>query len=296
MRITEPGFYEMSLADYLADPCPAPALSTSVVEALMTQTPSHARRVSPQLSKRADKATTRGDLGSAIHARVSGIGEVVYADYQFENWKKKAAQEFQDDAQSKGQIPLLEKQRFGVEMAAEKALKLLRETFGPGKFEQTMCFRVGDVQLYRQGGPPVGVFVPGVWARGRADYLPDDAPFDVDLKSCDNANPAEWARMVLARGPVPLQAGIRSLGHIALGRPRKMVWLAVEIDDPWEPSLIGMDPAYESFAQEQVIRAAKIWRRCLETGVFPGYPKDIHWTSPPAYAVADFETRKGIEQ
>jgi hypothetical protein len=118
--------------------------------------------------------------------------------------------------------------------------------------------------------------IEGVWARGRADYLDDF--YDIDLKTVDNADPFDF----LAYLPKKLasQKALRSLGHKALGQPRKCAWLLVERDFPHAWAFVGMGPAKLAIAEDNTTWAAKRWRKCLDENKFPGYRTDIYWADP----------------
>lgn len=264
--------------DYLADPCPEPALSSDIVYALTYETPMHARHRSPRLGGERGEPSARGDIGSAIHSLCLGGAEVVYADLEFENWAKKAAQEFRRDAREEGKIALLACERMAVETAAHNVRALIANQFGAGTSEVTMAFQLG-----------------GCWARGRADFLPTDVAYDVDLKTVDSAAQGEWVRKTVRSGGLDIQAGLRSLGHKALGKPREMLWILQEYKAPYATSIVGMDPSMIALAERKCIAAAATWRKCLDSKVFPGYSSAIHWAPAAAYDEADFEQREQMK-
>jgi PDDEXK-like domain of unknown function (DUF3799) len=287
--ITRPGYYsDVAMHDYVSDPAPEPSLSTGIVHALFFRTPSHAWQMHPRLGGAADQSSTRGDLGSAIHSLVLGgprveyVGEVTLRSGKNKgtrfvptDWKTADAQEARDQLRATGAIPLLEHQRAAVEAAATNARRLL-EQFGAGSAEQTMVWQHPN----------------GVWCRGRADWLTDDGCFDIDLKSCDNADPATWIRQCLVSGGYDIQAALRICGHEALsGRTRDLLFLLVEISPPYAASLVGVGPQMLELARIKIETAASLWRRCLDSGEWPGYSTKIHWADAPAHMELDVQAR-----
>ena len=89
--INTPGYHNLSMSEYLADPCPQPSLSTGVVYDLLQRSPLHAHSGHPRLGGNLGEPTARGDLGSAIHSLVLGGHDVVYAPPEFADWRKKLA-------------------------------------------------------------------------------------------------------------------------------------------------------------------------------------------------------------
>jgi hypothetical protein len=255
----------LSMDRYLADPCPEPALSTGIVQALLEKSPLHAHDMHPRFGGNGDEPTARGDLGSAVHSAVLGGAEVVYAPPAFTDWRKGGAQDFRDEARAAGKLPLLAHQRVAVETAAGNARRLL-DKYGPGKAEVTMTWAEG-----------------GVWCRARADWLTDDGSYDWDIKTTESACPGPWIKSTLIRGKAMLQAGLRARGHTALGRTRDVGFLLVEIVPPFAVSLVGLEPALADYADRQVQKSVAIWSRCLESGAWPSYSTDIHYAGLPGW-------------
>jgi len=258
--------HDFPMARYLADPCPEASVSSGIVQALVDRSPLHARQIHPRLGGAGDSATARGDLGSAVHARILGGSEIVYAPVSLADWRTDAARTFRDKSRAAGKLPLLASQRDVVEAAAAAALKRL-QSFGPGRSEVTMTWQEGNV-----------------WCRARADWLPDDAPFDFDVKTTGSAAPRSWISTTLIRGKAMFQAALRARGHTALtGRTRDVVFLLVEIEPPFAVSLVGMEPALADYADRQVQMACKTWGRCLSSGRWPAYRDEIHYAELPGW-------------
>lgn len=293
--IEKAGFYEISMADYLADPCPEPALSSAIVGALVRKTPLRAKLAHPRLTPELADFSPRADKGSAVHSLAHGGYPLEYVEqvtkrsgpekgsiFEPTDWATKDSQDQRDAIRARGGIPLLVKDREGITAAAMSVKRALRE-LGAGRHEQTMVFRH-----------------EGAWCRGRADWLSDgqvtiegieNEYVDVDTKTVDIADGVSWAKSTLFSGDLVAQIGIRHLGHIALGRPRKMVWLLAEYEAPYDTCFLAASDELIAFAVRQVTHAAKLWRQCLDQDRFPGNKRTVQYANVPAWALWDLESR-----
>lgn len=290
MIITEPGFYDALPMDlYVADPAPEPSLSTNTVHTFLHRSALHAYTAHPRLGGRGEPSTARGDIGSAIHSLTLGGAPLVYVSevakrsgkekgvvFTPEDWLTADAKERRDEIRAAGGIPLLENQRECIERASENASKLLA-AYGAGKAEQTLLWRTA-----------------GAWCRGRADFLPDDVDVDIDLKTTENADAADWFRRCVISGGLDIQAGLRSLGHEALGRPRAMLWLLVEIEPPYAARLVHVPAPTLELARRKCLWVAERWRACVDANSWPSYPAEPARVEPSAWAEMDFAARTGL--
>lgn len=291
----QPGYHpKITMGDYLADPCPEPGLSTSTADALIRRSALNAMAEHPKLGGKRSESSKEADTGSAAHAVIFGGAPVRYVEQVTKrsgpekgqvvvprDWSTKDAQEARDAIRAEGGIPMLPHDRAAIEGIANAAREALATLKPGGLFEHTVQHEV--TMLFQ---------IEGVWARGRADYL-DDA-YDIDLKTVDNADPFDFLSYLPPK--IATQKALRSLGHKALGRPRKCVWLIVEREYPFAWSFVGMGPAKLEIAEQRVLWAARRWRTCLDTKTFPGYRKDIHWGDPKPWEEADFAERVAAKE
>ena len=67
--ITKPGVYDLPMAEYHADPCPEPSLSSSIIRLLCSASPLHAWTAHPRLNAAyVAEESDRFDVGTAAHA------------------------------------------------------------------------------------------------------------------------------------------------------------------------------------------------------------------------------------
>lgn len=295
--IDQPGYYEIPMREYLADPCKEPALSSRIVGKLVRQTPQRAKMAHPRFTPEAADFSPRADIGSAVHALAHGgyplryvnevtkrSGKEAGVPFTPTDWATQDAKDARDAIREAGGIPLLPKDRLGVESAAAGVRRTLAE-LGTGSHERTMIFQVD-----------------GVWCRGRADWLSDgpvsveglEAPHgvDVDTKTVEVADSVAWLKSTAFSGDLPAQIGLRHLGHIALtGKPRRMVWLLAEFEAPYDTCLVEASDELIDFAVRQVRHAAKLWRQCLDQQRWPGNRRRVVTANVPTWALWDLESR-----
>jgi hypothetical protein len=102
-----PGIYTMPMADYLADPCPAPSLSGGLAHTLLTRSPLHAWHAHPRLNPnyQPSDATPEQDEGTALHAAMLENVDLVEV-MDFLDFRTKAAREAREAARQAGRIPI----------------------------------------------------------------------------------------------------------------------------------------------------------------------------------------------
>lgn len=267
------GYHEgIDLEKYIADPAPRPSLSTGIVETLCKRTAEHAHLMHPRLGGAGDTDTARGDVGSAVHAKVFGGKPVVFGDW--DDWRTKDSKAFRDDARAQGMIPMLAKTREQIERMAANVREALK-FFGEGRPEVTMLWEDA-----------------GVWCRARADWLTNDGLYDLDLKTCSNADPEDWSKHTIYNAGYDTQMALRARGHeILSGQPRTMVWVLVEIEAPHAVSFVGAMGSVIDLASIKVKHAVSVWGKCLGSGEFPTYPRKIHWVDAPSRAEYEIKAR-----
>lgn len=282
-RISEPGIYQISDEDYLADPVVAPSLNNSTAKVLVGLSPAHAWAMHPRLGMAPDDINTDSteaqDIGHAAHqmflhgeSRISVIG--------FKDYKTKAAQEMRDAAKAGGRIPLKVDQYDRVARIVETLEEFRRKTgaFTAGKAEQTLIWQEGNE-----------------WGRCKVDWLPDEPEADLwDLKTVTGrANPQTWSRSAFDFG-YDLAASYYPRGcECVRGEPPAgMKFLVIETKAPFGRRVFEFSPAAIDEANEQIHFAIQLWARCRETGKWPGYDEDVEWLDPPPWVVRERQWRR----
>lgn len=257
-------------ADQLAD---QPTLSSSVAKLLVEASPAHARAAHPRLNPQFERKTEdKFDLGTAAHALFLE-GDANVEVVTFDNWTTKAAKEARAEARARGKTPMLGKDWDRVEamVAALRsqldALNIDPPLFTNGKPEQTLVWDEG-----------------GVKCRSRLDYLHDDFRALDDLKTSHSSNPDAWTRRTLFDIGADVQVALNCRGVKAVtGIEPDFRFVVIETKPPFELIIVSLEPKARAFAEQKVDKALDLWKRCLDTGTWPGYPKDICYATLPGW-------------
>ncbi|WP_214103169.1 PD-(D/E)XK nuclease-like domain-containing protein [Acrocarpospora catenulata] len=267
-----PGVYDIPEEQYHADPVPCGSLSSSGARKLLTRCP--AVFMHEQLNP--PESTAELDLGKAAHRMVLGVGpEFVIVDAK--DWTTKAAQAKRKAARADGAVPLLTHQWQTVQDMAsalrrhEHAGALLSP--GHGDPEQTLIWRDATT---------------GVWRRARLDLLPRTTPgrmILVDYKTTKNANPQVLDRTIHEYGYHQQHAWYVD-GVLALGLASEVVMVFVfqEKTPPYLITVAEIAASAVRIGRDRNRRALDLYRRCVETGEWPGYSSDIAYVSLPYWA------------
>lgn len=285
-RLVEPGIYTMTAADYHADPCPEPSLSSSIAKELLGASPKHAWWASSRLNPNHEREEKDAfDLGTACHAYLLE-GETGFVIIDAKDFRTNAAKEQRDAARAAGKTPLLAYRWEDVKTMARTLRGQLDGhgdkpvPFTAGKPEQTL--------IWRQGG---------IWCRARLDWLHDDRRMIDDLKTTDgSANPERWIRGPLYGLGYDIQAAFYISGIKAVfGIEAAFRFVVQEVYPPFAASVIGLAPAAVALANEKVAHAIALWRECQRTGIYPGYPTRTCWAELPPWEETRWLERRAFD-
>jgi hypothetical protein len=289
LSITEPGVYDLTAADYHADPIQgAGSLSSSGARKLLP--PSCPARFAYD---RANPPTPKAeyDLGHAAHQLVLGAGpELVVVDAT--DWRTNAAKTARTEAHAVGKVPLLAKDYLQV-LAMGHALRdhptasvLLHWTLGEP--EQTLVWVDEET---------------GVWCRCMLDWLPaTPAPprpgwrmIVPDYKTARSAAPEHLGRVVAEYGYHQQAAwNLAGIAALSLAEDPAFVFVAQEKTPPYLVTVFECDPEALAVAARRNRRALEIFRDCSEAGVWPGYSSDVEQISLPPWAIRSAEYEEMI--
>lgn len=273
--IANPGIHEIRLAAYFADPCPVPSLSHSIARKLIAESPLHAWHAHPRLNPAYAEtpANEAMDIGSIVHKFLLGKGADI-AIIEGDDWRTKAAREARDEARAEGLIPVLDAKMPEIEDCYHAIKQQLKnhpdcaQFFAPGQSEAVMAWRDGET-----------------WFRGMVDRLPDDPRAPVfDLKTTAlSANPEEWQRRLVsayATQAAFYQRGLRAIRGV---RPGPFLFIVAEVKPPYAVSVMACAPSLLAVADAQIDRAIRIWRQCMASDRWPGYPAQTAHVEAPAW-------------
>lgn len=279
-RVTEPGFYRMTAAQYHACPCPEPSLSSGAIRKMLERTPRHAYAEHPRLGgQRDERSSPVMTLGTVVHSLILGAGrEFVVIDA--DSFRTKAAQEQRDAASAAGLTPIIRDQYEKARAMAASASRELSTI--PLVSDALVSGRPEIVAIWREGD---------IWCRSMMDLCPTQIDADgwwtiYDLKTTQMAlDPNTIARHLVSNG-YDVQAAFYSRGLEALLGPAARVrfrFLFVESDAPHLCAAFVGSGEMQTTGEQKVIAGISIWQRCIATNNWPGYSTDVLRLDPPKF-------------
>ncbi len=289
------GFYlssALTMAQYLADPCDTPSLSSGAAHTLLTRSPAHVFADHPRLGGRQSDDSHASDIGSVAHDHLlGGEGKICVIDpndYPAKNgnvpdgYTNPAIRAARDQARDNGLTPIL-----AGAMAGARNMALAAQTFlAESEIAGVLSDGEGEVtQLWQENG--------GVWCRARHDWVNQKMKIRLSYKTTQaSAAPAQFIRGVMAQFGYATALMFYARGFQKLTKPDpewRDVILCQEQASPNCCSLISLDPAMTGIADANVERAINIWRECMRTDRWPAYSNRIHYAEPTPWQLAEAE-------
>lgn len=275
------------LAAYQADAQGSvPSLSASIARILLNQTPRHAWLAHPRLNPHyRDERKPEFDRGEAAHALLIGKGRKI-AVLPFDDYRKKEAKEARDAAYAEKKIPIKARDYEEIEAMVQSARSQLGQIFELGKpFEDGQ----GELPLYWQEGE--------THFRSRLDWLSHDRKIIFDYKTTGNAHPDAFTRKIYDMG-YDVQAAFYRRAVRMTGGPERaaFIFVAQEIEAPYALSAVSLTPAALDMAERKVEKAIALWRDCMASNIWPGYPARVCHVDPPSWAEWQWTDRENRER
>lgn len=253
-----PGIHAIHAAQYHADPCDTPSLSSGIAKLLLERPPYWAWAAHPKLNPdyvpREPKETF--DIGSAAHAMLleDGSGIEVCA---FDNWLTKDARAKRDAAREAGLTPILTKNYERTQEMARIATEMLAAYGIDVVATHNECVMVAEVD--------------GVLCRTRLDiYTPNRI---IDYKTT-GLNLDVFNKQASKFG-YDLQAAMYMRVAEELGYKSEWLFLVQETVAPYPVQLFKPTLEFLEVGKRKFAQALAIWSECLLLDEWPGYPKDI---------------------
>lgn len=300
--VTVPGLYRMSEAAYHQDPFETPSLSRSVALKLITESPLHAFTAHPKLNPvepEEQKNDSTREIGSAAHALLlHQPTEIAVIDAK--DYKTKKAQQDRVEAQERGAIPLLPKDHKTALAMVDKARRelitsehpALRALADPTQTDSVLLNEVTAAWIDPCGN------LPARQRMDRIDIRPERVTI-VDYKTTAMSVAPQQITRPLYNNQYHFQDGFYRRGIRALfpeidRHETKLEFLFVmqEQEAPFEITVVRVDAAARMIGEKMVSAAFLMWRRCMESGEWPGYPSDILTAEFPAYLDTSWTARE----
>lgn len=261
----------------------SPALSSTGAR-LILDSPArfHYRQTHPEPITRAF------DVGSAVHAKVLGVGApiVTIPDSILASngaISTKEAKEFVEQARLDGLIPVKEAVADEIHAMVEAVLShpTARTVLEQAGMSEASVFATDDET--------------GVDLRARFDFLADDdalMPWAVDLKTtATSASPSGFAKAAASHGYHVQQGHYIDALEIVTGIRRPFIFIVVEKDPPHLVAVHQLDRDFTDMGHVAARAARARYRECTDTDTWPGYDTAITLTPPPVWAIYDHQDR-----
>lgn len=249
--------------------------SASIAHTLLSQSPAHAMAqiLAP------DEPTEVMEIGTVAHQVLLEHDTSRVAVIDAADWRKQATRDTRDAARAAGQTPILAAKWARVEKMVEAAREQF-EAFTPVPFARESGLAEHSLVVTLDGVP----------CRATPDWLTLDNRHCWDLKTTGvTANPAAFSRTLWDKGYQLQFALYRRVVRALTGVLPEFEFVVVETEPPFAVSVVGLDPEASVFADAQLDHALAIWKRCNETGRWPGYPTRVCYAEPPAWLIAQFQ-------
>jgi hypothetical protein len=293
----DPGVYEgLSMDEYLA----MPAANASLMLTLLDRCPRAAWFDSWLNPRRPASASTPAQsVGTLAHALFldgsrAKLRVIDPNDYPTKSsgnipdgWTNKDIRAARDEALASGDIPVFPDVAADVEGMVAEARAYL---------ETCRHAEPAVHALFQPGGGKSEVTIvweeDGCLFRIRPDRLSADLCGDMKTTKT-TAEPDKWGRTQLFGMGYYVAAAFYRRGILAAtGNKVDSVYLAQEQDKPHLCSLIGLDPMACQLGERKAERAIMLWKRCMKTGEWPGYPARVAYPETPAWEAAREEVEE----
>ena len=294
-----PGIYDAAqipMADYLADPCPQPSLSSGACVTILTRSLRHVYEDHPGLGGgREQDDSAASDMGTIAHdLLLGGEGKICVInpeDYRSKptkdnpegsvpaGWTNGAIRAARDEARANGLTPILP----GAMAGARRMEQAARDFLDLSELAGALSAGVGEATMIWQEGQ--------TWCRARPDWVNHEQRIMLHYKTTQaSAAPETFGRLAVNSGyDVALAFYRRGWETLTGQQDWKHVILAQEQAAPHACSLHTLDAAAWAIADENVSRAIGLWKHALATDHWPAYSGAISFITPTPWALAEAE-------
>ncbi len=285
--IDKPGVYKISNEEYHGNPAKQPCLSRGVIGNLIYKSPAFAWFDDPVLnpSYQPEERVEKFDIGNVGHALfLEGIEKAVVIDAP--DWRKKDAQEKRDAARFDGKIPLLPDQWQRVQAMVSAAERQLLSCKEMKELGITNIREDGDVELtyvWKENG---------IWLKARLDWIKKTRDVIFDYKTTgQSANPVDVVRTIIS-SRLDIQGTFypRAVKAVEGIEPR-MFFMFQETFPPYLCSFVELPDMYVDMGKQKVENGIFLWRECMESNNWFGYPQKVVKVEAARWALNDWEFR-----
>lgn len=278
--IDKPGIYDLTIDEYVADPCAMPSISSHGLRMILNECPAKYWWNSPLNPQMPDVDKDAWRIGRAAHvlllepelfrAQIHVMDEGV-------NFTTKAARAERDEAIEAGKT-VIKHEQYEIIEAMRDALAahpFAGAAFRNGKPEQSLVWQDNET---------------GVWLRCRPDFLPNAIRHIPDYKTAASSKPEDFRKQAWNLG-YHMQAALYLDGIEAVtGAEAKSFFFVVqEKQPPYVVTCIALDPISIEWGRVMNRKAIHIFADCLKSGRWPGYADEVVEVELPHWAEAELQ-------
>lgn len=247
-----------------------PELSQSVLKAVLTKSPAHARYALDHPSE----STPAQRLGTAAHVRILEGAEAFSGRYAVAPPCDRRTKD------GKALFAEFEAGLNGREIITADDFATIEGMAGAIEAHQLAG------RLFRGGVAEASAFgkINGIDIKGRFDYFHQTDGVIVDFKTTLDASPDEAQRYAVRYG-LHIQQYIYSEIHRSItGKlPSDFVFVLAEKNPPYGVAVVRLTKAAVDAARGEVERALDIWRQCVRAKTWQGYADGVIEVDLPAW-------------
>lgn len=243
----KPGIYPlMTNAEYHADP----ALGSTSMKTLALRTPAHWKWESEHPVHK-----DVYDIGTLAHSLIlegdeSAVAVIDVPDKRGKKWADPA-----DEARDAGRVP--------VTSAEWEGIKGMRDAVMAHPIaSQLFTGHVAEQSVFHDDNGLMVKVRPDAYKSGQL----------VDLKTTNDASPNEFGQTAFNFGYFISAAMYRDVWKAATGEECTFTFVNVEKTKPYLVSVVQLDDDAIEYGMQMIIRAKAIYKECMASGVWPGYP------------------------
>lgn len=274
-KITENGCYALSMADYHAQPCDGPSVSSSGLRTLFSESPAHFwGQWSLNPDREDQKEKQHFSLGRAAHHLI--LGEANFREHfairpeEFPDWRSKASQEWRAKQVVAGRTVLMPSDIEAVRGMAEQLAKhpLVQNGILNGAIEQSLIWRDPET---------------GIWLKSRPDAIPNWSGDFADLKTTTSVADDDVSKTI-AEFRYDMQAAVvrRAAREVLSVEMETFALVFVEKTAPFCVSIRTIPKTDIDEADLDLQVSLRAVKRGLSTGIWPG-PGGSQSDAAPAY-------------
>ncbi len=256
-------------------------LSPSIAHVLLTRSPWHAlqrHRLGGGMESEPTDATRRGYLIESM--LIGGGKDIVVVDAK--DWRTNLAKDARAAAEAAGKVAVLA-EKFEQ---ATGAVGLLRERL------------IADGHSLA-GSPQLTIEweSDGAACKGKLDVWNSAHLLITDLKTCDDASDEAVSRSIVNYGAdIQHAAYIEGVEATGISEPGRTRFQFVHVEPDYGVVVVRtLSGTLAELGARKWARAKRIWRRCIETGVWPAYESRPIEAAPWHLAAEEMRTAKETE-